>query len=166
MTDKQESLFIEGIAHWAKIAQPNTNDKGELEYTMDVQITDAATRTLLKEAGITVKNKDQDLKAKGKPLQGDFVTCKSKFKPSIVDSQLNLLPEGTLIGNGSKVLVKTHAYSWKFKAKSGTSLGLDAVQVLELITFTKSTLEGMTKREGFTAEARLDETVSDSPFKD
>lgn len=166
MSDKNESLFIEGIANWTKIAQPNTNDKGEIEYTMDVSITDAATRTLLKENGVNIKNKDADLKAKGKPLQGDFVSLKSKFKPAVVDAQLNVLPDSTLIGNGSKVLVKTHAYSWKFKGKSGVSLGLDSVQVLELVTFTKSTLDGFTKREGFIVVQQEAKEESDSPFSD
>lgn len=164
----KESLFIEGLAHWTKIAEPNINDKGEAEYTMDLSITDAATRTVLKEAGITVKNKDKDLAEKGKELQGDFVTLKSRFKPAVVDAQLSALPEGTLIGNGSKVIVKTHAYTWTFKGKKGTSLGLDTVQVIELVTFAKDRLQGMSKREGFIASTRIDETRtdSDSPFND
>lgn len=166
MTSKQESLFIEGIAHWTKIAEPNTNDRGDIEYTMDITIEDAATKTLLKEHGIIIKNKDRELIEKGKPLQGDFVSLKSRFKPSVVDAQLNLMPEGTKIGNGSKVLVKAHAYSWKFKAKSGTSLGLDTVQVLELVQFSANKLDGFKKRDGFTANIKINDDVSENPFKD
>ena len=47
-TDKKESLILTGIAHWTKIAEPATNDRGELEYTMDLQIEDASTITILK----------------------------------------------------------------------------------------------------------------------
>ncbi len=164
----KESLFIEGTSFWTKIAEPNTNDKGDIEYTMDVSVTDTATKTLLKEAGVTIKNKDRELKEKGKPLQGDFVSLKSRFKPTLVDSQLNVLSGDTLIGNGSKVLVKSHAYTWKFKGKSGTSLGLDSVQVIELVSFAKSNLDGFKKRDGFTSTGRIDDIAEDldSPFKD
>lgn len=141
MTNNEE-FFITGTAYWTKIAEPNTNDKGVVEYTMDVSLETAAMKEKLQNLGVPIKNKDKELKAKGQTLQGDFVSLKSRYVPDMIDSEKNLLPEKTLIGNGSKVIVKTRPYEWSFKGKKGTSLGLNALQVLTLVPYKKRSLDG------------------------
>ena len=85
----------------------------------------------------------------------------------LVDSQLKTLPDNTLIGNGSRVVVKATPFSWAYKGKSGFSLGLDSVQILDLVEFKKNKLEGLTKRDGYiTSDTNVTEQLSDSPFKD
>lgn len=150
MSEKRDPLFIAGTAFWTKIAEPQLNDRNEEEYVMDVSVKDAATKKVLQDAGIKLKNKDAQLVEKGQAKQGDFVTCKSKYRPTVIDSDKNELPSNTLIGNGSKVIVKATPYTWNFKGKSGVSLGLTAVQVIDLVEYSKDVLSGFeTKTEGY-----------------
>ena len=53
--------------------------------------------------------------------------------PRLVDSAKN--PIDVLVGNGSKVKVLYKPFDWKFAGKSGTSLDLQAVQVLDLVEY-------------------------------
>jgi hypothetical protein len=151
MGKKKDSIIITGTAFWAKIVEPELNENtGKLEYKMDIGFLDEGTKSLLRSSGVPIKNKDQQLASQGKALQNDFVSCKSLFKPEIFNADLSSFPEGVLVGNGSKVVVRVTPYDWIYRSKSGTSLGLDAVQLIELVEFKKRTLDGFQAHtEGF-----------------
>jgi hypothetical protein len=153
-----KTLFLEGTAHWAHIRKPNELSG---KYQLDLSI-DKKTETQLKAEGITIKNKGDD--------RGNFVTLtKSAMTkdgtelkgPLVIDAQKNALPEGTLIGNGSKVVVKSSPYEWSFKGKKGKSLGLTAIQVVDLVEYKSSITEGFSSVDGYTVNDATDES---SPF--
>jgi hypothetical protein len=43
--------------------------------------------------------------------------------------------EGTLIGNGSRVVASVGSYDWEFKGKKGTSPSLKRLVVTDLVEF-------------------------------
>jgi hypothetical protein len=61
--------------------------------------------------------------------------------PRLVDSAKN--PIDVLVGNGSKVKVLYKAFDWTFAGKSGTSLDLQAVQVLDLVPYGEDLMSRM-----------------------
>lgn len=159
-----ESFVISGTAHWAKVHKPTQDDKGIDQYTIDLSI-DSATKKTLEALNISVKNAVTGVGVKEKKpddTRGDFVSLKTSIKPKVVDSKKQAIPETTLIGNGSKVKVKTHVYDWKFKNRSGSSLGLDAVQVLDLVEYTTSGLDIFEEEDGFDTSTI---TVSDGSIE-
>ena len=149
-----ESFVISGTAHWAKVHKPTLDDKGNEQYTLDLSVDKTTARTL-EALGITIKNAVTGAGVKEKKpddTRGDFVSLKTSIKPKVVDAKKQAIPETVLIGNGSTVKVKTHVYDWKFKNKTGSSLGLDAVQVLDLVEYKDGGLDLFEEEEGFTAE--------------
>ncbi len=127
-----EQFVISGKIFYLQARTPNELSG---KYQADLAI-DTDTAVKLRQLGIDIKNKGDD--------RGDFVTLKASATlkdgterkgPKILDIDKNEIPEDILIGNGSDVKVITHAFSWKFKGKTGTSLGLDTVQVLNLVQY-------------------------------
>ncbi len=131
---EKDSFVISGTAFWSHHSKVNEMSG---KYQIDISV-DAANKKLLESKGIKIKNKDADLKAKGKALQGDFVTLVSKFMPTVIDAKKQVINDPILIGNGSQVNIKTHAYDWSFKGKSGKSLGLDVIQIKTLVSVEKT----------------------------
>ena len=153
-----EKFVLSGTAFWSHVHTPNT--KGEYpsnKYQMDLSI-DKKTKETLVSKGISVNKNDG--KDKGgiknrKDDRGDFVTLTSKFAPAVVDAKKKTISPETLIGNGSKVNIVAHTYD----GKKGTALGLDAVQVTELVTFGNNPLDALEEVSGFTS---TNDTMDDS----
>jgi hypothetical protein len=120
---------VEGKAYWASITRPNTTF--EPVYQIDLSISDDAADSFKKE-GIAVKQDDRGniVKFKRKVNRADGNKNPS---PRLVDSARN--PIDTLIGNGSTVKVMYKPFEWKFAGKSGKSLDLQAVQVIDLVPY-------------------------------
>ena len=71
--------------------------------------------------------------------------------PVIVDAKKNRWDPEVLIGNGSKVKVGFTYYGWTRNRRSGISLDLGAVQVLDLVPYEKpDPTEGFGEEEGYT----------------
>ena len=62
-------------------------------------------------------------------------------------------PIDVLVGNGSKVKVLYKPFEWKFAGKSGTSLDLQAVQVIDLVPYG----EDFDVSDGYVAEGNNEE---------
>jgi hypothetical protein len=127
-----KKFVLTGKAFYLQARRPNELSG---KYQMDLAI-DAETASKLRSIGIDVKNKGDS--------RGDHVTLKASAEnkdgstrsgPKVLDADKNEIPEDILVGNGSDVKVVSHVYEWKFKGKSGTSLGLDTVQVTNLIPY-------------------------------
>ncbi len=143
----QDSFNLVGKAFYSSVHTPNSLSG---KYQTDLSVDDE-TALKLKTVGIETKIKIDPATNKADE-RGQYVTLKSEYAPKVVDSRNNQIPNTVLIGNGSTVEVKTHIYEWKFKTKSGSSLGLDAVQVLDLVTYTSApTFE--TKLSGFVIDS-------------
>ena len=65
--------------------------------------------------------------------RGRFVTLKSTRPIKVVD--LNKRPLTDLVGNGSICNIAWNPFDWKFKKKTGISAGLQALQVVDLVTY-------------------------------
>lgn len=147
-----DKLIINGTAFWAHIQKPNELSG---KFQIDVGNLDAATVKSLQAIGARVHNKGDD--------RNDYVTAKSSFIPNIVDAKRNPLPAGTLIGNGSKVNVLLAPYAYDFKGKKGVGLGLNGIQVLQLVSFKKEEADGsgFKDEDGFVSdEVLLDDDIA------
>lgn len=122
--NSKEKFVISGTAYWPSTTKVNSMSG---KYQIDLSV-DSETAESLADMGVTVKQAED-----AKDARGTYVTLKSVFAPNVVDANGNTF-DGT-IGNGSKINVATHVYEWKFKNKSGMSLGLDEVQVIDLVEY-------------------------------
>lgn len=134
---KSDSFVLQGKAFYLNSARPNELSG---KYQMDLCVDDATVERLTT-LGIEVKNKGDD--------RGNFVTLKRSAEtkdgkpmsgPRVIDSEKNEIPDDILVGNGSTVKVITNKFDWKFKGKTGVGLGLDTVQVLDLIPYENTKL--------------------------
>jgi hypothetical protein len=113
---KQQLALKDVTLFWANLRQPNEMSG---KYQVDLCQLNERQKEALEDAGIAVRNKGDD--------RGDFVTAKSKnfaIVPYNEDGQE--IPEGVLIGNGTKANVVVETYEWKHAPtkRSGVSLGI------------------------------------------
>lgn len=123
-------MVLEGIAYWASVTSPNTTF--EPTYTVNLVVSsDDADR--LRSEGIKVVDKEE----------GPTVVIKRKVNgpngmirraPKLIDRQRN--PLVCQVGNGSKV--KVQYKPWESTRNGTVYRGLDfqAMQVLELVTYS------------------------------
>ena len=109
---------VEGKAYWASVTRPNTTF--DPVYQIDLAV-DEQTAKSFKDSGVAVKTDDR----------GNIV----KFKRKVARADGTKNPIDVLVGNGSKVKVLYKPFDWKFAGKSGTSLDLQAVQVIDLVPY-------------------------------
>jgi hypothetical protein len=133
---------VEGKAYWASITRPNTTF--DPVYQIDVAVDDITAKDFASR-GVTVKEDERGkvLKFKRKVERQDGT---ANPMPRLVDAKKN--PIDVLIGNGSIVKVLYKEFEWEFAGKSGRSLDLQAVQVLDLIPYG----EDFDIAEGYVAE--------------
>jgi len=140
-----DPVYISGKCYWASVIEPNT--RYEPAWQIDISVDDE-NRSVIEAASIPIMNREDD--------RGEFIRAKRKVSrpdgsmrnaPSVIDSQ-NSPWNGKLIGNGSKVNVKAFPFDWDYGGKTGRSVDLAAVQVVELIEYTKEPVEDFTPVEG------------------
>jgi hypothetical protein len=122
--------ILEGVAYWASIKSPNTTY--EPVYSINV-VLDRETADKFRRNGYTVKDKEE----------GPTIVIKRKVHgpngmvrkaPLLLDRFKNELD--CQVGNGSTV--KVQYKEWEVKRQGAVYKGLDlqAVQVLNLVTFS------------------------------
>ena len=133
---------VEGKAYWASITRPNTTF--DPVYQIDVAVDDITAKDFASR-GVTVKEDERGkvLKFKRKVARQDGT---ANPMPRLVDAKKN--PINVLVGNGSQVKVLYKEFEWTFAGKSGRSLDLQAVQVIDLIPYG----EDFDIAEGYVAE--------------
>mgnify|MGYP006404783189 FL=1 len=152
-----QPLYLTGKCYWASVIEPNSTF--EPAWQVDLCL-DEDTKALVQEAGLTVRNKDDD--------RGEFVTLKRKVQgkngprqaPTVVDSQNNAWDK-KLIGNGSVITVKALPFEWNYAGKAGKSADLAAVQVVELVEYGD---KGFDVVEGGYVNQAAAEMSDDIPF--
>mgnify|MGYP003133714625 CR=1 FL=1 len=102
---------VEGKAYWASVTRPNTTF--DPVYQIDLAVDEQTAKSFKRKVARADGTKN--------PM------------PRLVDSAKN--PIDVLVGNGSKVKVLYKPFDWKFAGKSGTSLDLQAVQVIDLVPY-------------------------------
>ena len=122
-----KSFKIEGTLWYAHIKELDTKGKfPSNKYKTDLSI-DEGTAGSLTALGVLVKDKQDE--------KGKYVTLKSTFQPTVLDSEGNQLIEIPLMGNGSRVLITTSLYDNKAPQGGKKCLGLQIVQILELVQY-------------------------------
>ena len=133
---------VEGKAYWCAITRPNTTF--DPVYQVDLAIDDATAKDFTSR-GVTVKTDDRGniIKLKRKVERNDGT---KNPVPRLVDAKKN--PIDVLVGNGSQIKALYKEFEWTFAGKSGKSLDLQAVQVLDLVPYG----EDFDVAEGFTSD--------------
>lgn len=128
-----KTAYFEGPCAWAQLHKTDKYDNYSIQLYLDPDglalYTKLGIQSAVKEddKGKFVRFKRTPVKiVKQKPV--DF------GKPSIFDRDGNPLKEGTLIGNGSKVICKVRVYD----TAKGVGCTLEAVQVVDLIEYQKT----------------------------
>ena len=119
----------EGIVKWASISTPNT--RYEPVYTVDLIVSDEVANDFASR-GHKIKQHDE----------GPAIVIKRKVNgpngmirnaPRLLDQ--NKQDINLAVGNGSKVRVQCSEFEWEYAGKSGKSLDLQGVQVIELVEY-------------------------------
>ncbi len=138
--------IVEGKAYWASVTQPNTTF--EPVYTVDLVVSDEVAKEF---EGKGFKVKDFSLKDEsGEPQYvGKALTIKRKVNggktgvrpaPKLFDKDKKEID--VKVGNGSDVRVQYNVYDWEYAGRSGKSLDLQALQVINLVEFTGKASDG------------------------
>jgi len=137
----------EGIAYWANVTSPNT--KYEPVYTVDLVVDDEVANDFesrgFKVKTLTVSDEvvGRSINIKRKVNGPNGMVRKA---PKLLDR--NKLPIDELVGNGSRVKVQFN--EWEVENKYGAFKGLDlqAVQVIDLISYKSADGEEFESIEG------------------
>ena len=122
-------MIVEGTGYWASIKTPNTTF--EPVYTINLVVEQGVANDFASR-GHTIKQMDE----------GPALVIKRKVNgpngmvrnaPRLLD--VNKQDINVAVGNGSKVRVQCSEYDWEYAGKSGKSLDLQGVQVIELVEY-------------------------------
>ena len=138
-----KQAVIKGVLEWAHLAKPNEMSG---KFQVDVCQLDKDTVKQLKALGLEV----QDGKAKGKEGKGFYVTPKATRPVTIVDAKKNSIDVAESIGNGTTAKVAIRAFDYNYKGKSGVGAGLQAIQIIELVEYSQSSM--FDEEDGYTAQ--------------
>ena len=122
-------MIVEGTAYWASIKTPNTTF--EPVYTVNL-VVDQTVADDFASRGHTVKqmNEGPALIVKRK-VNGPNGMIRNA--PRLIDQ--NKQEINWAVGNGATVRVQCSEFEWEYAGKSGKSLDLQAVQVVELVEY-------------------------------
>ena len=122
-------MIVEGTGYWASIKTPNTTF--EPVYTINLVVEQSVADDFAGR-GHTIKQMDE----------GPALVIKRKVNgpngmvrnaPRLLD--VNKQDINVAVGNGSKVRVQCSEYDQEYAGKSGKSLDLQGVQVVELVEY-------------------------------
>ena len=119
--------------NWARLDKPVV-PFGTPQYEMQIATTNKAVADEWSANYLTVKEKDGvfSVGLKRKAFKQDG---KDNGKPKVVTADLQPLPEGTMIGNGSIGNVRVYQYPYDVAGRKGTGSSLTAIQVTTLIEY-------------------------------
>ena len=130
----EPSIVVDATLFWA-----NLNIKNDMsgKYQVDLGLLDDKTVKEIEALGVKVrtdphKNEDYDDRKR-------FITAKSAKFPikTFFANDIDEADPG-VIGNGTKARVKINGYDWNFQGKTGRSLGVSKIKVLELVKYEEA----------------------------
>jgi hypothetical protein len=140
MSNQKQSYEMSGTILFSHLREPNNkgeyaNDKYEVVLGID-----KAAKKQLESLGVQVKNRDAKLQSEGKKLLGDYITLRSKNKPTVLGPDGNLLTDIPLFGTGTEATVRFGLYDNRESniraGKGGAKLpGLFNVRITKLVEF-------------------------------
>lgn len=161
-----KKIKIDGISFYASVQKPN---KISEKFELSLIVTDKIAKDLEKIGLNSAKKKDgSDVAYEG--FEGKVFKFKRKEalgSPKVVDSTGK--PVDLLIGNGSKIRVYANLYGYEFMGKKGIAAGLNAVQIIDLVSFDDDgfdTIDGGFVVEESVVSVAKDATVSEDGIED
>lgn len=172
---KRPEIYITGEAVWPKLDTPDSYmapgaKEPKVEYKTNLRVTDDEIKRFRAEWSKLAK---ETLEAEGVDLDEDWrpklpikkdkkdktltLYMASKNKPPAWDAKNHKLPEGLVIGGGSKIKVKVSVNVYPMQG-GGVNLYLNGVQVLDLKAGTNRDVSPFEETEGYT---RDEDTSSD-----
>jgi hypothetical protein len=122
-------VYIDGTAYWASVHTPN-HMSGKYELTLVPDDQEA-----VREMGVSLKTKDTEGAIPSEPYVVIASSANAKWPIKVVFDDTEV-PEGTLVGNGSKVRVKCELAKTYFGKKSFFKLARPkVVRVKELVRY-------------------------------
>ena len=115
---------------WARVLEGQPNNLSN-KYQVDVCNLSSEVVKQLESYGIPIKNDEE---------RGSFVTAKAIRPPRVMDASKRLWDD-TVIGNGSTIKISAKPYDWTYKGKSGVSLGLNQLMVVNLVEYEMEELD-------------------------
>lgn len=126
-TTTDKFFKIKGTLFYAHIKEPNNKGKFPThKYEVSISVSDTWKKAL-ENLGVDVKNKNNEL--------GNFVRCKSTYKPTVIDPEGNEMLEPPLIGNGSTAMITVSLYDNKAPQGGDKCLGFSKVELLDLVQY-------------------------------
>lgn len=135
--EKPKSILLREVKlYWASIKEPKNID-GKLKYLADITNLTKEQATELHNAGLKIR-KGEELETP-QPEKGLFITSKSGIQPKVKNASNQTLAGDAIpdIGNGTVANVIVKPYPWTYQGKSGMGAGLNGIQVLDLVEFSK-----------------------------
>jgi len=126
----KQSAIIEATLYWANLT---TKNEMSGKYQVDMANLDKAAIKTLESLGVTVRTDPHKNKDYGD--RGQFVTGKSKFPIKVIFKSGVEEVDPEVIGNGTKAKIKFVTYDWKFQGKKGVGIGVNKIQVTDLVKY-------------------------------
>jgi hypothetical protein len=141
MPEAKKRVTLEGVKlMWAKLAEPNQQNDSP-KYEVEMQSLSKEHIKLLKELDppYTPNDGSKRVNKAGDSLaeKGFYCTPRSQRPVPVYDSapKKMTLEDVAKIGNESAGNVTCHSYAYDIKGNKGVALGLDSVQVTNLIEY-------------------------------
>lgn len=135
--EKPKSILLREVKlYWASVKEPKL-EEGKAKYLADICCLSKEQATELHNAGLSIR-KGAELSTP-QPEKGLFVTGKSGIQPKVKNASNQTLAGDAIpdIGNGTLANVIIKPYPWTYKGKSGMGAGLNGIQVLDLVEYSK-----------------------------
>ena len=160
--EKPKSILLREVKlYWASIKEPKNID-GKLKYLADITNLTKEQATELHNAGLKIR-KGEELETP-QPEKGLFITGKSGIQPRVKNASNQTLAGDAIpdIGNGTVANVIVKPYPWTYQGKSGMGAGLNGIQVLDLVEFSKD--DDLSTEEPDYVKPGVETVEDDVPF--
>mgnify|MGYP003134071510 CR=1 FL=1 len=124
---QDRQVVVQGKVMWQSLDKPNELSG---KHQIDLCQLDKDAVKALEATGLEVR----DGGAK-KPDHGKYITPKANRQVVMVDANKDAWDMEKLLGNGTLVNCAVRAYDYDYKGKKGVAAGLQAIQVLEHISY-------------------------------
>lgn len=128
MSEENKQTVVRGTVMYQALNKPNDLSG---KYQIDLCQLDKKAVKTLEGLGLEVHDGDK----KGKEKHGRYITPKANRQVTMVDADKNSWDVEQLLGNGTLVNACVRAYEYNHMGKSGVAVGLQAVQVLEHVSY-------------------------------
>lgn len=171
-SSQRANQVLEGTAYWACLHTPNTAAQKKFGadpfFGLSLGLDDEGVKKA-KAMGLNVKDATESTPMAHVDLKRKVRTDKTaeEVRPDVVDDLGQDIPRSILIGNGSKVMVKSATY-WYDNNGGGVGAALLKVRIVDLIPYVSKDQDMETDGGGFSVSDYMAKTGTvaedDVPF--